>query len=145
MRVILDSKLRIPLTSKILNTLSQGKIIIFTLDRSSQRKAQALKEKGAEVVSLPSPRIELCQVLSWLGKQNISSVLVEGGGTLLTSMIEKKLVDKIFLTISSKLIGGKNAPSLLQGKGIDLIKYALRLKRTRFFSIGEDIIYEGYF
>lgn len=144
-RVILDSKLRIPLTSKILNTLSQGKIFIFTLDRFSQRKAQALREKGAEVVSLHSPRIELCQVLSWLGKQNISSVLVEGGGTLLTSIIEEKLVDKIFLTISSKLIGGENAPSLLQGKGIDLIKDALRLKRTRLFSIGEDIIYEGYF
>lgn len=144
-RIILDSKLRIPLTSKILNTLSRGKIFIFTLDRSSQKHAQALREKGVEVVSLHSARIELRQVLSWMGEQNIASVMVEGGGTLLTSMIEEGLVDKILLTISSKLVGGKNAPSLFQGEGIDLIKDALRLKRTRLFSIGEDIIYEGYF
>lgn len=71
--------------------------------------------------------------------------MLEGGGTLLTSMIEEGLVDKILLTISSKLVGGKTAPSLFQGKGIDLIKDALRLKRARLFSIGEDIIYEGYF
>lgn len=144
-RIILDSKLRIPLTSKILNTLSRGKILIFTLDRSSKKKAQALREKGVEVVLLHSDRIELRQVLSWLGEQNIASVMLEGGGTLLTSMIEEGLVDKILLTISSKLVGGKTAPSLFQGKGIDLIKDALRLKRARLFSIGEDIIYEGYF
>lgn len=144
-RIILDSQLRIPLTSKILNTLSRGKIFIFTLSRSSKKKAQSLREKGVEVISLYSARIELRQVLSWMGEQNIASVMVEGGGTLLTSMIEERLVDKILLTISSKLVGGKNAPSLFQGEGIDFIKDALRLKRTRLFSIGEDIIYEGYF
>jgi diaminohydroxyphosphoribosylaminopyrimidine deaminase/5-amino-6-(5-phosphoribosylamino)uracil reductase len=144
-RIILDSNLRFPLTANILNTLSLGKIFIFTLDRSSRKKAKALREKGVEVVFVSGTHIGLKRTLFWLGERNISSVLVEGGGTLLTSMIEERLVDKILLTISPKLVGGKNAPSLLQGEGVDLIKDALRLKRTRHFSIGEDIIYEGYF
>lgn len=144
-RVILDSHLRFPLKAKILNTLQRGKILVFTLDHSSKKRAEELRKKGVDVIPLSSPRIPLKGVLSWLGKQKISSVLVEGGGSLLTSMIEENLVDKIILSLSPKLVGGKNAPSFFEGEGVELIKDALRLKRARLFPIGEDIIYEGYF
>ena len=144
-RVILDSRLRFPPKARILNTLSQGKIFIFTLDRSSKKKSLALKKRGIEVIRLPGACIDLKQVLSWLGKQNISSLLVEGGGLLLTSMIEQGLIDKILLTISPKLIGGRDAPSFLQGGGVEFIQDSLRLKKTHSFQIGSDIIFEGYF
>lgn len=146
-RIILDSHLRFPLRANILNTLSQGKIFVFTLPQSSQKKAEALRKKGIEVVLLPSSasKIDLEKVLFWLGKQQISSVLVEGGALLLTSLLEEKLVDKIFVTISPRLIGGKNAPSFLQGKGVNLIKDSLRLKKISTFQIDEDIFVKGYF
>ena len=146
-RVIVDSKLRFPLKAKILSTLHRGKIIVFTLPQSSPSKAEALRQKGIEVVSLKSStsQVELKKVLQWLGNHQISSVLVEGGGHLLTSMLEKRLVDKIFITISPKLIGGETAPSLLAGKGVNYIKNSLKLKDTDVFQIDEDIIIKGYF
>lgn len=146
-RIILDSRLRFPLRAKILNTIAQGKIFVFTLPQSSEKKAEALRKKGVEVIFLPlsASKIDLEKVLIWLGKQQISSVLIEGGALLLTSMLEEKLVDKIFVSISPKLIGGKNAPSFLQGKGVNLIKDSLRLKKISSFEIDEDIFVEGYF
>jgi diaminohydroxyphosphoribosylaminopyrimidine deaminase/5-amino-6-(5-phosphoribosylamino)uracil reductase len=143
-RVILDSQLRFPLGAKILSTLSQGRIIVFSLKKASQRKAEALRKKGAEVIFLSSPALDLKKVLTWLGKNEMSSVLVEGGSRVLTSMLEKNLVDKIFVSISPKLIGGKQAPSLLQGKGADFIDNSISLKRKNSFQIDEDIIVEGY-
>ena len=144
-RIILDSHLRFPLKSRILSTLSQGKILVFTLKSSPQRKVKDLQSKGVQVIPLSSRRLDLDKVLSWLGKHELSSVLVEGGGRLLTSLLEEKLADKIFVTLSPKLIGGKTAPSLLQGKGADIIKDSLVLKRIHSFQIDEDIIMEGYF
>lgn len=144
-RCVLDSRLRFPLKARILNTLPRGKIFVFTLSRSSKKKAEALIKKGVDIIPTPGPRIELKQVLLFLGKQSISSVLVEGGGLLLTSMIQERLVDKIVLTFSPKLVGGKDAPSFLQGRGAETIKNSLRLKETHMFQIGDDIIYEGYF
>ncbi len=143
-RIILDSHLRFPLKARILSTLSQGKILVFTTQNASQKKADALRRGGVEVVILSSSRINLKKVLSWLGLHEISSVLVEGGGHLLTSMFEEKMVDKTFISISPKLIGGATAPSFLQGTGVDLVKDSLYLKRTHSFQIDEDIIMEGY-
>ncbi len=143
-RIILDSHLRFPLQSRILSTLSQGKILVFTLKEASLKKAYALRKKGVEVISLSSRRVEVNKVLSWLGQHEISSVLVEGGGRLLTSIFEEKMADKIFVTLSPKLIGGKTAPTLLQGKGADFIEDSLSLKRTHTFQIDEDTIVEGY-
>lgn len=144
-RIILDSHLRFPLKARIISTLWQGKILVFTTQNAPPKKADALRKSGVEIVILPSPRIALKKVLSWLGQHEVSSLLVEGGARLLTSMFVEKLVDKVFVSISPKLIGGAKAPSLFQGKGVDLIKDSLSLKRTHSFQINEDIIMEGYF
>ena len=146
-RIVIDSHLRFPLDSKILNTLDKGKILVFTLKNASNRKADSLREKGVTVIPLPKSqnKVNLKEVISWLGINEFSSVLVEGGSLLQTSMIEEKLVDKVFIAISPKLIGGKNAPSLFQGKGAHFIKNSLHLKKISSFQISDDIIMEGYF
>jgi diaminohydroxyphosphoribosylaminopyrimidine deaminase/5-amino-6-(5-phosphoribosylamino)uracil reductase len=143
-RIILDSHLRFPIQSRILSTLSHGKILVFSLKEASQKKADALRKKGVEVIPISSRRVEVKKVLSWLGQNEISSVLVEGGGRVLTSIFEGRMVDKIFVTLSPKLIGGKTAPTLFQGSGADFIKDSFVLKRTHSFQMGEDIIVEGY-
>jgi diaminohydroxyphosphoribosylaminopyrimidine deaminase/5-amino-6-(5-phosphoribosylamino)uracil reductase len=146
-RIILDSRLRFPLNSRIFSTLSEGKILVFTHHKTSPKKAEALRKKGVEVVLLPrtSSRVDIKKVLAWLGRNEIASVLVEGGRLVLTSLLEQKLVDKIFLSVSPRLIGGEKAPSFFQGKGAGLIKDSLLLKKINSFQIDKDTIFEGYF
>ncbi|MFQ5721384.1 MAG: bifunctional diaminohydroxyphosphoribosylaminopyrimidine deaminase/5-amino-6-(5-phosphoribosylamino)uracil reductase RibD [Candidatus Aminicenantales bacterium] len=147
LRVIIDSHLRFPLKAKIISTLHKGKIIVFTLPQSSPAKAEALQRRGIEVIPLKSAtsRVDLKKVLRWLGSHQVSSLLVEGGSRILTSFFEKRLIDKIYIAISPKLIGGKTAPSILGGKGVNYIKNSLKLKDTEIFQIDEDLIVKGYF
>jgi len=146
-RVIVDSNLRFPLKAKMLSTLDYGDVLVFTLQKASPRKADMLRKRGVRVIPISSlsSLIDLNQVLTWLGRHEISSILVEGGGYLLTSMIEERLVDKVFLSVSPRLIGGERAPSLFRGEGADLIKDSLSLEKIHYFQIGDDLIVEGYF
>ncbi len=147
LRIILDPDLRIPIHSRILSTLSSGEIIVFTKKPTASQKAVNLKKRGAEVISLPgsSTQISLKRVLFWLGQHEISSVLVEGGGRLHTSFLDQRLADKIFISLSPKLIGGKNAPALFQGRGVKSVQDAIQLHKVRYYQIENDIILEGYF
>jgi diaminohydroxyphosphoribosylaminopyrimidine deaminase/5-amino-6-(5-phosphoribosylamino)uracil reductase len=146
-RVVLDSELRFPPTARILGTLDHGPVIVFTSGDAPESRAAALRDRGVEVVRLAhSPRgAGLEAVLAELGRRAISSLLVEGGGRLATSFIERKLADKMLVTISPKLIGGRDAPGLWRGEGADKVAAALALKNVRSFGLGDDLVLEGYF
>jgi diaminohydroxyphosphoribosylaminopyrimidine deaminase/5-amino-6-(5-phosphoribosylamino)uracil reductase len=146
-RVILDSHLRFPLNSKIFQTISDGNILIFCHESVPDDKSKLLEDRGGRVIrcSGNAAGLDLVQVLQALGANEISSVLIEGGSRLMTSFLEKKLIDKMYITISPKLIGGKEAPTFFEGKGISVLRDSLRLKKVRSFTIDEDIIVEGYF
>lgn len=146
-RIILDSALRLPLRARILNTLAEGKVVVFTTAAASSKKKAEVEKRGAEVLTIPGPfrRLDIAEVLARLGRRGIAHILVEGGTGLLTTMIERSLADKLFLTVSPRLIGGREAPSFLEGEGARLVKKAWRLGRLSAFPIGEDIIIQGYF
>ncbi len=146
-RVILDSQLRLPAKTRVLTTIDQGEIYVFTSRHAPLKKEKVLAEKGLTVVRLPGSRgeISLPDLLAWLGRREVSSVLVEGGSVLLTALIEKKMADKLLLTISPRMIGGTRAPSFLEGEGINKLQDALELGRISSFRIGRDILVEGYF
>ena len=146
-RVIIDSRLRFPLEAKLLKTRSRGRILVFTHESQKSQKAQELRKKGVEIIPVGNGRsgwLDLKKILTWLGQNEISSVLVEGGALLLTNLFENQLVDKIFAMLSTRLIGGEKAPTFFEGKGFSTVAQALRLKKTHCFTIGKDIILEGY-
>jgi diaminohydroxyphosphoribosylaminopyrimidine deaminase/5-amino-6-(5-phosphoribosylamino)uracil reductase len=70
--------------------------------------------------------------------------MVEGGSRLFTSFLEQKLIDKIFITLSPKLIGGTKAASFFEGEGIASINETLQVKSMKCRQMGEDFILEGY-
>jgi len=147
-RIVIDSRLRFPIDAKILRTTAKGKILVFTHQSGASRKAVELKKKEVEIISLRknrSGRLDLNEVLNWLGQNEISSVMVEGGPLLITSLIEKQLIDKIFVTLSTKLVGGEKAPTFFEGTGFSSIAQSIQLKNTNCFTIGNDMILEGYF
>ena len=146
-RVVLDSMLRFPLTARILGTLGSGRVIVFGREGAPAGKAEALREKGVEVVPIDRPLEDggLETVLAELGRREIASLLVEGGGRLETSFVGRRLADRIVLTVSPKLIGGRDARGVLEGRGAALVREALALREMRAFRLGDDLILEGYF
>jgi len=146
-RVILDSHLRFPLTAKILSTLRRGPVLVFAGQGAPSAKARALESRGVEVVIPPGRKKmwSLKRVLAELGRREIASLLVEGGSRVFTAFVENGLADKAVLTFAPRLVGGVDAPRFIDGKGVERIGQALLLKRTRSFSVEDDIILEGYF
>ncbi len=145
-RIILDSKLRVPATARLLSAPHGGPVLIFAGAAAPSSRVKALTGAGAEVIiDEKNARPGLEFVLRELGRREFSSVLVEGGPGLITAFLDQRLADKAIIFIAPKLVGGESAPSLFGGRGAEKMADCLELERTRSFSLGSDIIVEGYF
>jgi len=143
-RVVLDTHLRFPQEARMLKSHKEGPILVFCGAKASPANAAYLESRGVRVVWGKDETIHTQWVLEQLGAMGISSIFVEGGGGLHTSLLEHKLVDKLVLTFAPKLIGGVGAVSFFQGPGINQVSEALEIQKPRAFSLGRDIIIEGY-
>jgi diaminohydroxyphosphoribosylaminopyrimidine deaminase/5-amino-6-(5-phosphoribosylamino)uracil reductase len=146
-RIIVDSCLRMPLDSKILNIDSQKKTIIATTERADKQKIEMLKSfNNVQVVVTPEfeQRVDLSFLFEWLGSEGIDSILVEGGSTLNFSIIERKLADKVVAFIAPKIIGGEQAKTPVGGKGFEHLSDAVRLKNIKISHFDDDIMIEAY-
>lgn len=143
-RVIADSKLRIPLTSRVLQEQRVAPTIIATTSGADKRKKASLKEMGIEVMEIGDDgggKIDLQDLLIRMGKRGVSSVLVEGGSGMITSMLSKSLADKMVVTVAPKILGkGIEAVGNL---GISDIARSIRLAPVKTYRKGADLILEG--
>ncbi|MEH7348216.1 bifunctional diaminohydroxyphosphoribosylaminopyrimidine deaminase/5-amino-6-(5-phosphoribosylamino)uracil reductase RibD [Gottfriedia acidiceleris] len=143
-RVILDSTLKIPLESKVV-TDQQADTWIFTSQKHSEQKRSELENLGVKVFVTSDPsRVDLNEMLKILGEHSISSLLVEGGGEVNASFMNQNLVDKVIVYLAPKLIGGKNAPTFLEGTGLDKMGQAIELEEIELTKIGPDYKFIGY-
>ena len=144
LRVILDSKGRTPPQARLLREPGQT---LIAVTRPPDTMAAALARAGAEVLHLPETEegmVDPYALTQTLGARNVVSLLVEGGGTLLGSLFDLGLVDKVVAFIAPTVIGGLSAPSPVAGKGSADMSRALKLNRVRVERIGEDILVVGY-
>jgi diaminohydroxyphosphoribosylaminopyrimidine deaminase/5-amino-6-(5-phosphoribosylamino)uracil reductase len=146
-RIILDTHLTIPLSSKLLHLDSQVRTIIATAaQHASSGKARKLEGLGATILTVPTlrGRINLKALLKKLGTRDITSVMVEGGRETITSFLEQGLVDKLYLFYAPKIIMGKEAVGITGGPGKALIQEAIRVNDVTVRRMGDDILIEGY-
>jgi diaminohydroxyphosphoribosylaminopyrimidine deaminase/5-amino-6-(5-phosphoribosylamino)uracil reductase len=139
-RVVLDEKLRLSPESQLATTTSEAPVIVFG-DPESPGTA-ALRAQGVEIVS--SKHRDLCGVLRELGSRSLQSFLVEGGSTIAGEFLDAGLVNKITFFIAPKIIGGREAPSAVGGKGAEAMAEALELERVTLVQRGRDIEVTGY-
>ncbi|MGA4500547.1 bifunctional diaminohydroxyphosphoribosylaminopyrimidine deaminase/5-amino-6-(5-phosphoribosylamino)uracil reductase RibD [Bacillus bombysepticus] len=143
-RVILDSTLRIPMEANVV-TDREAPTWIFTTSNHAEEKKKALENAGVKVfVTSGEKHINLHEMLDVLGQKGVSSLLIEGGGEVNASFIENKLMDKIILYFAPKIIGGRLAPSFVEGTGITKMKDAIEFKDISFTQIGKDYRFIGY-
>jgi len=144
LRVIVDSKGRTPLTAQVFSEPGETLLALGKLVTPEEKTAFA--QVGAELLELPSEGglVDLKKLLNALGKREITSVLVEGGGILLGSLFDSGLVDKVIAFIAPIIIGGKEAKTAVGGKGVDKVVNSLKLERVSVKRLGEDLMISGY-
>ncbi len=141
LRVILDSRLSIPLNARV---LADQNVVIACTSAASKVKKKALQKKGIAVEEFGKKQVNLRQLLKWLAARGKNSVLVEGGSEVNASFLEEKLVDEIMLVIAPKLIGGEKAKGAFGGIGINRINNAIPLERGSVKQIGSDFVLTAY-
>lgn len=144
-RIIVDSKARIPLDSIVITDKSAHTILAVT-ERASQEKIAALLQVGIEVIVTKekADRVDLSDLLKFLAEKNICSILVEGGSRINYSFFVEHLVDKVHCFIAPKIIGGTDAASPVGGKGTFYMKDAYQLNDITTERFDEDILITGY-
>lgn len=143
-RVVLDSRLRTPATARMLAD-RQGRVVVMTADAGA--RADVLRKAGAEVVAVETDgggRISLPAALRALAELGASTVLIEGGSSVLTSAFEVGTIDRVVLYYAPLLIGGASALPLWGGSGHAKLATAPRLSSVRRQSLGDDWVVEGY-
>lgn len=145
LRVILDGRGRIPLTAKVFQNQNTQQTLLVTTAFLGAEKAALLEARGGRVWRAPleKGRMDLQSLLRHLKQIGIDSVLVEGGGAVHGSFLDRQLVDRVYAFIAPKLIGGRLAPGPIGGAGFSRMAEAVALKDFRTEQLGRDILITG--
>ena len=148
LRVICDTKLRIPLDSQIVRTAKEIPTIIAAgedLDQSISSKLTALKAAGCRILPLPlkDGHPDLHALMEALGKEKIDSVLIEGGSQIAWSALSCGIVNKIQTYIAPKIFGSQEAPGPVGGAGVELPAECFALGTPDIRMLGDDILIES--
>ncbi len=143
-RIVLDESLSIDPAAKILDTRT-APVWLVCAEEDAER-ASLLREKGVEVFSCPGPDglIDLSRLLELLFERGLRSALVEAGAGLAGAFLDAELVDKLYLFLAPKLLGGDAAPGIWGGQGRPHLAEALRLSALQTEMVGEDLLISAY-
>jgi len=147
-RIILDTRARTPAKAQVIRVAkgSNAPTWIVVGSEAPKAKLRALEKAGARllVAKTKRGRIDPKRLMTQLAEQQLLSLLVEGGPTLLGSLFDAGLVDKVHAFVAPALIGGVAAPGSVGGKGVAKLDERLRLSRLSVSQLGEDLHLVGY-
>lgn len=167
-RIVCDSRLRTPLDSQLVRTAREAPVILATCCREAKRQ-EAYRRAGCQVWELPEERgpsscqaggpnscqpggqssrlartrVDLEALLERLGREQVDSVLVEGGGTLGWQFFKRGLVQRVQAYLAPMLLGGDSAKTPVAGQGFPSPGEAVRLKNSTVTQLGADFLIEG--
>ncbi len=127
-RIIIDSKARIPLNSCIIDSSNKIQTIIAVTHNASSRKIKEIQKKGAQVLVYGNGKVNLRNLFQQLEKMGLKKIIVEGGGEINWSVLKLGLVNELVVTISPVVIGGRDAKTLVEGKGFTNISDGIKMK-----------------
>jgi len=145
-RIILDSRLRIPMTAKVVRGRSTAPTIVVTLASAPEAKIRKLQEAGVEVLVCRSQegRVDLRHLMKTLAGRGILSVLVEGGSEVHASALKAGIADKVALFIAPLFMAGRDALPSIGGVSPLRLRGAVALHGMIVRWVGRDIQVEGY-
>jgi len=151
LRVILDSRLRLPLESRVVQsaareTARKNDVLVF-YSSAEERKKSELEARGIRAEHLPSAsdgRPDIHAVLRRLGELEITSVMIEGGATVNATALASGIVDKVFLYYAPKILGAADSVPFAVGTSFRQLHEARQVKHLHLHRFGEDFAVEGY-
>ena len=146
LRIVVDSRLRVPLRSQLVRTAGQYPTLVATTPAASLSRRQRLAAANVEVAVIPKDargHVSLRGLMKDLARRGVVSLLLEGGSTLNGGALKERVVDRVLFFLAPKIIGGQRAPGVFGGDGALLIKDALPVKILKVRQTGPDILIEG--
>jgi diaminohydroxyphosphoribosylaminopyrimidine deaminase/5-amino-6-(5-phosphoribosylamino)uracil reductase len=145
LRVVLDSRGRTPRGANVVSCGAET--LVATTDASGADWRREMEAAGARVAVLPAGErghVSLPALLTLLGESDVLTLLIEGGGVLLGSFFDERLVDKVHAVVAPMIIGGAAAPTAVAGRGAARMADALRLREVSVEHLGDDVLVTGY-
>ena len=144
LRVVLDSRGRVPLSAKVFDDSEHA--VLVTTRKASKGHLDTFRKKGVQVWVLPlkGGRVDLPRLMGELGKRQVASLLMEGGGSLNASAFRAGIVDKVCFFYAPKILGGEKAPTGVEGIRSWKLHQALTLQRVAWTDLHPDFLLTGY-
>jgi len=146
-RIILDSRLRIPLHSRVLNQSSNAFTVIATTKKAPRARIRSVVKKGVMVLVLPEEKggVSIKALVRELGRRGIMSLMIEGGGAVNASALSAGIVDRLVWFIAPRIMGGRDAVPVIGGMETARQRKTLSVENLRISRIGDDLMLEGDF
>ena len=141
-RVVVDGRMRLPLTAKVVATAAEVPTWLFTRAEGDPSRREAYEDAGVEVITLPVDRDDpapMAAIMQLLGGRGITRVLVEGGSHLAAALLRDDLADRLVWFRASTLMGGDGIPAA-QPFGVDALADMARFERVAVAALGEDMM-----
>ncbi|MFQ5957769.1 MAG: bifunctional diaminohydroxyphosphoribosylaminopyrimidine deaminase/5-amino-6-(5-phosphoribosylamino)uracil reductase RibD [Alphaproteobacteria bacterium] len=141
-RIVVDSRLRLPLTSRLVKTAGEVATWLLTLPGAAARRRAAYAEAGAELIEVEADgdgNLDLAAAARALGGRGLTRVLVEGGARLAAGLLRAGLVDRLLWFHAPRLIGGDGLPATA-AFGVDALAEAPSYRRVSVAEVGDDLM-----
>ncbi len=146
LRVILDSRLRLPLESRVVKTVRDDVLVLCSF--AEEHKKRRLEELGVRVeqvpLGAPDGRPGMKAIAERLGALEIASLLIEGGAMVNWAALASGVVDKVFLYYAPKILAGTGSVPFAAGAGFRRMSEAAYVSSFTLHRFGEDFALEGY-
>ena len=139
-RIILDSKATISTKSRIIKTCNKIPTIIAVSKKASNKNLEKLRKFPLKIIVSGNNTVNIKKLLKTLWKLKIKKILVEGGGAVNWEFVNQNLFDEIIVTITPFLVGGKDAVSIIEGKGFSKIAKSRKLKLEKILRLENEVI-----
>jgi diaminohydroxyphosphoribosylaminopyrimidine deaminase/5-amino-6-(5-phosphoribosylamino)uracil reductase len=144
-RIVLDSEARMPARARLVRDEFAALTTLVVSRRAPQKRVEALRKRvRVEIAPLRHGAIDLGWLMKKLGAEEVTSVLVEGGGEVNASFLFGGLAHRVAFFYAPKIIGGRDARKAVAGPGISDLNEALKLREVAYRWLGQDLLMTGY-
>ncbi len=141
-RVVVDGRLRLPLTSRLVATANEVPTWVITQEGGDETRCEAYQDAGVELIEVPAGpdhTLDMAEAMAALAESGVTRVLVEGGSHLAAALLRDGLVDRMVWFRAPRLIGGDGLPAA-QAFGVDHLAATPGFERVDVRPLGDDVM-----